>query len=296
MSGRVLVVGATGTQGGAVVDALLDAGEVDVRGLTRDTGSDAAHRLADRGVRVVAGDLSDPTTLGPAFDGVDAVFHPSFGADEVQFARHVVEAAREAAVAHLVVSTGGNCDDRPGVPHVDAKADVEVLVRSSDLDWTILRPHTFYSNLAMQAGALAQGLFPYPLAEGARLVLVAPADIGRLAARAIAEPGRFIGETFELAGESLTLEELAATFADHLGRPVEPVRLTPAEFVAGMGAPPAFERFVAWQSEPQPTDTERLASEFDFETTTLAAYLEREWPEGGLPAPPRPPSGAPGGR
>lgn len=295
MSGRVLVVGATGTQGGAVVDALLADGRT-VRGLTRDATSEAARRLADRGVEVVAGDLSDPTTLGAAFDGIDTVFHPSFGADEVQFARHVVEVAREAGVAHLVVSTGGNCDDRPGVPHVDAKADVEDLVHESGLRYTLIRPHTFYSNLAMQAGALAQGRFPYPLAEGARLALVDPSDIGRLAARAIADPDRFAGETFELAGEALTLEELAATFADHLGRPVEPVRLTPAEFVAGMGAPPAFERFVAWQSEPQPTDTERLASEFDFETTSLAAYLEREWPEDDLPEPPQPPSGAPGGR
>ena len=296
MTRRVLVVGTTGTQGGSVVDALLSAGDHEIRGLTRDPTSDAARRLADRGIEVVAGDLSDPATLAAAFDGVDAVFHPSFGASEVTFARNVVDAAREAGVAHLVVSTGGDCGDRPGVPHVDAKADVEELVHESGLAYTVIRPHTFYSNLAMQAGALAQGRFPYPLAEEARLELVDPADIGRLAAQAIADPDRFAGETFELAGDSLTLEELAATFADHLGRPVEPVRLTPAEFVAGMGAPPAFERFLAWQSEPHPTDTDRLASEFDFETTTLAEYLDREWPEDGPPTPPRPPSGAPGGR
>jgi uncharacterized protein YbjT (DUF2867 family) len=181
------------------------------------------------------------------------------------------------------------------VPHVDAKADVEELVQESGLDWTMLRPHTFYSNLAMQAGALAQGRFPYPLAEGSRLALVDPRDIGRLAARAVADPDGFAGETFELAGEALTLEELAATFADYLGRPVDPVRLTPAEFVAEMGAPPAFERFLAWQSEPHPIDTERLASEYEFETTSLANYLTREWPEADLPTPPRSPSGAPGG-
>jgi uncharacterized protein YbjT (DUF2867 family) len=291
---RVLVVGATGTQGGATVDALLADGHA-VRGLTRDATSDAARRLADRGVEVVASDLSDPAMLGPAFDGCDAVFHPSFGADEVGYARNVLAAARDAGVAHLVVSTGGNCDDRPGVPHVDAKADVEELVQESGLDWTMLRPHTFYSNLAMQAGALAQGRFPYPLAEGSRLALVDPRDIGRLAARAVADPDGFAGETFELAGEALTLEELAATFADYLGRPVDPVRLTPAEFVAEMGAPPAFERFLAWQSEPHPIDTERLASEYEFETTSLANYLTREWPEADLPTPPRSPSGAPGG-
>jgi uncharacterized protein YbjT (DUF2867 family) len=289
---KVLVVGATGTQGGAVVNALLET-EAAVRGLTRNATSDRARTLAERGVDVVAGDLSNPSTLGPVFEGIDAAFHPSFGADEVTYAEHVVEAAREAGLAHLVVSTGGNCDDRPGVPHVDAKADVEELVRGSGLRYTLLRPHTFYSNLAMQAPAVAQGRFPYPLAEGARLTLVDPADIGRLAAQAFAEPERFAGETIELAGEALTLSELAETFASVLDRPVEPVRLTPAEFVASMGAPPAFERFIEWQSEPHPTDTDRLREAFDFEPTTLHEYLEREWADG-LPMPPGPPSGASG--
>jgi uncharacterized protein YbjT (DUF2867 family) len=289
---RVLVVGATGRQGGGVVDALLGDG-YRVVGLSRDAGSDAARALEGRGVEVVEGDLAHRASLDRAFEGATAAFHPSFGGDEVAYARNVVGAAREAGVEHLVVSTGGNCDDRPGVPHVDAKADVEDLVRGSGLRYTLVRPHTFYSNLAMQAPALAEGRFPYPLAEGARLTLVDPADVARLTSRVLSEPDRFAGETFELAGDVLTLEELAATFADHLDREVEPVRLTPAEFVASMGAPPAFERFIEWQSEPHPTDTDRLAGEFEFEPTRLAEYLEREWDDG-LSEPPGPPSGAPG--
>jgi uncharacterized protein YbjT (DUF2867 family) len=143
----------------------------------------------------------------------------------------------------------------------------------------------------MQAGALREGRFPYPLAEGARLSLVDPRDIGRLAARAFAGPDRFVGETFELAGDALTLAELAATFADVHGYDVEPIQMEPAAFVERLGAPPSFRRFLEWQSEPHPTDVDRLREAFDFRPTTLREYLEREWADGTvqLPEPPGPP-------
>lgn len=54
----------------------------------------------------------------------------------------------------LVVSTGGNCDEWPGVPHVDTKADVEATVREGGVPAAILRPHTFTSNFRMQAAAI----------------------------------------------------------------------------------------------------------------------------------------------
>ena len=63
---RVLVTGATGNQGGAVVDYLLASNtEFDVRGLTRNASSEAAQALEDRGVTMVEGDLNEPETLRP---------------------------------------------------------------------------------------------------------------------------------------------------------------------------------------------------------------------------------------
>ncbi|MFC6940327.1 NmrA/HSCARG family protein [Salinirubellus sp. GCM10025818] len=297
---RVLVVGATGTQGGSVIDALLDGeyGEFEVRGLTRDATGERARALAARGVELVEGDLADPSGLARSLEGVGGVFYPSFGGDrEATYGRNVVDAARGAGVTHLVVSTGGNCDDRPGIPHVDTKADVEDYLRESGVPATVLRPHTFTSNLRMQAPAIREGRFPYPLAGGAQLALVDPRDVGRLAARAFADPDRFVGETFELAGDALTLEELAAAFADVLGREVEPVRITPAAFVERLGAPDSFRRFIEWQSEPHPTDTDRLREAFDFRPATLREYLQQEW-TAGIPESPTRADGAtrPGAR
>lgn len=72
----VLVVGATGQQGGSVVKALLSSGRTDlaVRALTRNTTSVPAYRLADRGVQLVKGDLLDPESLAQALVGVDAAY------------------------------------------------------------------------------------------------------------------------------------------------------------------------------------------------------------------------------
>jgi uncharacterized protein YbjT (DUF2867 family) len=290
---RVLVVGATGRQGGSVVDALLAplptetdavaALDPTVLGLTRDAGSDAARGLADRGVTLVEADLGAPDSLAAAVAEAapDAVFGYTVGmgrADEREQGRNLVDAVA-ATDARLVLSTGGFCDDRPGVEHVDAKADVEEYCheRLPTDRVTVLRPHTFTSNFERQRPALAAGRLPYPLAPGARLTLVDPRDVGRLAVRALADPARFAGETFELAGEALTLPEMAEAFAAVVGHAVEPVHVTPAEFVERMGAPPSFARFLEWQGEPHPTDADRLRESFDFETGTLRAYLERAW-------------------
>jgi uncharacterized protein YbjT (DUF2867 family) len=69
----IAVAGATGNQGGSVVQALLE-GDVRVRALVRDPGKPAAQALAARDVELTVGDLTDPASLDAFFDGVDAVF------------------------------------------------------------------------------------------------------------------------------------------------------------------------------------------------------------------------------
>ncbi|KAG5745334.1 hypothetical protein H9Q70_011966 [Fusarium xylarioides] len=72
----ILVVGATGQQGGGVVKALLSSGRTDlvVRALTRNPTSGPAYSLAYRGVQLVKGDLLDPESLARALGGADAAY------------------------------------------------------------------------------------------------------------------------------------------------------------------------------------------------------------------------------
>ena len=71
--GPVLVTGATGRQGGAVVEHLLRAG-IPVRALCRDPSSARARGLSDRGVPVVAADLDRPASIVRALEGAAGVF------------------------------------------------------------------------------------------------------------------------------------------------------------------------------------------------------------------------------
>lgn len=279
---RILVVGAIGTQGGTVVDALQPESndEREVYGLTRSPESGAARALADRGVTIVAGDLTDRDAMDEALSGMNAAFGVTTGmggGDEREQGDTLVAAAEESGISHLVMSTGGNCDDRPGIPHIDAKADIEERIGESNLQATVLRPHSFTSNFEAQREAIETGELPYPMGPDDRRTLVDPADIGRLAARAFDDPNRFAGETIELAADSYTFAEVAAAFSEVVGHEVEPVSVSVETFVERMGAPPSFARFFEWQNESHPFDPDRLPEEFDFEPTDLKGYLEREW-------------------
>ena len=74
MAKIILVTGATGLQGGSVVRALLRRGGFTVRALTRDVQGPRAKALAEKGVEVMAGDLSDRASLDAALRGAHGVF------------------------------------------------------------------------------------------------------------------------------------------------------------------------------------------------------------------------------
>ncbi|PSQ42205.1 hypothetical protein BRD17_09145 [Halobacteriales archaeon SW_7_68_16] len=264
----VLVVGATGRQGGSVVDHLLSEPSVRVAALTRRPESDAARALADRGVEVLAGDLTDPQSLRGTVEGVDAVFGlaaAGTGRTERRQGSNLVNAAEAAGVDHVVFSSWGHADDRPGIDHVDAKHDVERQLAAADVTGTVVRPHTFTTTLARQRGAIERGAFRFPLRPGVALPLTDPDDVGRFVARAVTDPERFGGHTVELAGEALTIGGMAATFEAVLDRPIEAVPEEPRG--------PFSEWLTAGHAEV--IDPEGVADRFDVRTRTLREYLER---------------------
>src|SRR4029077_20033487 len=105
----VLVTGATGKQGSAVVEALLARGH-QVRALTRNPASPSANRLRQQGVEIAVGDFSDHDSLVRAARGADAVYAMSTpyeqGAEkEIAQGMSITDAAKAAGVAHLVYSS-----------------------------------------------------------------------------------------------------------------------------------------------------------------------------------------------
>src|SRR4030088_228194 len=188
----ILITGVTGNQGGAVAQALQDAG-FHLRGLTRKPEGEPAAALARSGVDVVKGDLDDEATLRPALAGAWGVFGVQnageAGAEQEEAqGKRLATLAREAGVEHYVYTSVGSAHKRTGVPHFDSKWRIEETVR--DLRFpshVILRPVFFMENLlapfSLQGSTLAWALGP-----GTELQMIAGDDIGWFGARAFMGP------------------------------------------------------------------------------------------------------------
>lgn len=216
----IVVLGATGQQGGAVARSLAADGRWQVRALSRHPDSDTARHLAADGIRVVVGDMDDPASLQAAFAGAHGVFSVQ-GTDrggEVETRRGiaVADAAQAAGVGHFIYASVGGAERRSGVPHFESKWRVEEHIRGIGLPASIVRPAFFMENFlkpSLRAVLLAL-LRAYVPAEKP-LQMIATADIGKWVAHAFAHPGVFIGKAEEIAGDELDRAQIIAAFGRH---------------------------------------------------------------------------------
>jgi len=225
----MLVLGATGGQGGAVVNALLARG-TQVRALVRDTAAGAARRLANRGVGVVGGSLQDEASLAAGMDGVAGVFALTtpFEAGveaEVEQGRAILAAARRARVSHLVFSSVAGANQHSGVPHFDSKAVIESELGAGNVPYTIVGPTYFFDNALGGADRIRSGVLDLPLAPDRSLQQLARPDLGAFAAGVLHNPASFLGQRIELASDAPTPAQMATALSTALGRPVRHERV-----------------------------------------------------------------------
>jgi uncharacterized protein YbjT (DUF2867 family) len=257
----VLVIGATGQQGGAAARALLERGRA-VRALVRDENKPAARLLGEAGASLVTRDLDDPGSLRAAMSSVSGVFlaltmmtGPRVTlegvAAEERRGKAVADLAAETGIGHLVYSSIGGAGQHTGIPHVDSKTRIEEHITGLRLPATILRPVSFMDNFAsfnrpvLDDGALAIGL---ALRPDTRLPLVATGDIGVFAAMAFEDPGRYLGRHVELAGDCLTGPQIADVFAGACGLPAR-FRQVPIEQLRAFD--PEVARMFEWLDSAQ---------------------------------------------
>jgi uncharacterized protein YbjT (DUF2867 family) len=223
----VLVAGATGRQGGAVVRNMLPKGWK-LRALTRNPGSPAASDLQRQGGEVVQGDLDDPASLERAVRGVYGVYsvqdYWTIGAKrEVQQGKNIADAAKKAGVAHFVYSSVGGAERNSGIDHWEAKWEIEKHIRQLGLAATILRPVAFMENYYIDQVeiGLLKGKLTDPVRRDKKYQTIATDDIGAFVALAFERPDPFIGMELEIAGSELTNPEAAEVFSRVLGKPVK---------------------------------------------------------------------------
>jgi uncharacterized protein YbjT (DUF2867 family) len=223
----ILVTGATGRQGGALVKHLL-AAQWRVRALTRNPGGRAAKELAASGVEVVQGDMDNVESLRAAMNGVYGVYSVqdfwTVGARrEIQQGKNMADAARAAGAEHFVYSSVGGAERNSGISHWETKWEVENYIRKLGLRATMLRPAAFMENYyidAVEIGIL-KGKLADPIRGNKPYQTIAADNIGAFAALAFQKPKDFIGLELEIAGSELTNLEAAQVFSRVLGRPVK---------------------------------------------------------------------------
>ena len=211
----VLVSGATGNQGGAVVQALLESGHK-VRALTRNPDSPRARQLAEQGVELIRGNFDDAESLGRALQGIDSFYlmgsPQEVGVEgEAKQGIKLANAAKTANVGHLVYGSVANADLNTGIPHFESKFRVERHITSLGIPFSISAPVYFMDNViapwsieGLKSGRIAQAM---PADRSLQQVSVR--NIGELVASLINRRESVFGESFDFAGDELSGEESA---------------------------------------------------------------------------------------
>ncbi|KAI1306590.1 hypothetical protein F5Y03DRAFT_134826 [Xylaria venustula] len=249
MAKSILVTGATGKQGGAVIQALLSGNAEDytILAVTRDISSTAAKRLSSKypSIKLVQGDLDDVPSLLKEAQNVAGL--PIWGVYSVQVSmgkgvtsegeisqgKALIHESIKAGVKHFVYSSverGGDdasWDNPTPIPHFRTKWEIEHYLRDAtatgepgeSMGWTILRPVAFMDNLApgfptqVFMAALRNWLGDKPMQW------IATKDIGVFAAKAFINPKKWDRKAVGLAGDELTFDGMCESFEGVTGLP-----------------------------------------------------------------------------
>ncbi len=188
----VLVVGATGSLGGQVVDRLLDRGKK-VRALVRPS-SDAG-KLEAKGVEIARGDMLDLDSLVAAMTGAAAVITTAAGYTGKNKNAHEIDtrgnanlaiAASKTGVPRFVLTSILTSDQTPGVPHFWHKKLAEDKLEELNVPFVALRPGAFFDQIARLGGdPFEKGRIIWLGSKSVPLTFVLTSDLATYLAEAV---------------------------------------------------------------------------------------------------------------
>lgn len=260
----IAVLGATGAQGGGLVRAIQadKSGEFLARAITRNPSSEQARALAALGAEVVAADADDEVSLRAAFDEAWGAFcvtffweHFSPEKEAAQVAA-MARCAKGAGLQHVVWSTLEDSrkwipleDDRMPtllgkykVPHFDAKGESDHFFTDAGVPVTFLLASFYWENFIYFGSGPKRGpdgvlALNFPLGDK-KFPSIGVEDIGRCAYSIFRDSAKWIGKRVGVAGEHLTMAEMAAIFTEVLGEEVR-YNDVPPEVYRSFGFPGA---------------------------------------------------------
>jgi uncharacterized protein YbjT (DUF2867 family) len=262
----IVVLGATGAQGGGLARAILNDPEspFQVRAVTRTSGSDKAAELKRLGAEVVEADLDDVASLKRAFDGAYGAFcvtnfweHFSGDKENAQ-AENLAEAAQAAGLQHVIWSSFTDTrdwlplsddrmpvlQDKYNVPHFYAKGEAHAYFTDRGVPTTFLLTSYYWENMIYfgtgpQRGPDGVLALTMPMGDK-KLSGMTSEDIGKAAYGIFKQGDQYIGKTVGVAGEHLSGQEMADALSKALGEDVR-YNEVPADVYRSFGFPGADE-------------------------------------------------------
>lgn len=217
----ILITGASGKTGRAVIDKLAGSGQAVCALVRRPEQREA---LLQSGVsEVIIGDLESQADLALATRGATAIYHicPNMHPAEVTIGQTLIEAARSNGVRRIIYHSVLHPQTQ-AMPHHWNKLRMEELLFESGLEFTILQPCAYMQNvLAYRKSIVEEGRYRVPYAVGTRISMVDLNDVAEVAAKVLTEAGHS-GAIYELVGsEALSQSEVAQILGETLGRPLQ---------------------------------------------------------------------------
>lgn len=253
MSRTLAVVGATGKQGGAVINFILNDPELSkqytLRGITRDPNSEASKALKDRGVEVVQGDLADQASMKKAFTGAQYLFFmttPAWTATDLKPELEIIKKTADTAVAagieYIIFSSLPSITDMSGGKYTlnhpfDAKAEGEKYIRTLPIKKAFVRLAFFLENITQvplwQPAKDSEGnwVTSLQLSPQTRIPWIdSCSNTGSFVGAILAEPEKYDGVTFDAAEGFYSMEELVAIESKAWGKDIKYKQISPEEF------------------------------------------------------------------
>lgn len=232
-SKKILVAGVEGRAGWFIVPELLSEGH-EVRIIAEAT--DNMNEFTAPHVDIVKGSIGNAEELRKALDGMDGVClmmmpHEKDAALEALHGKTVIDACREMGMRHFVYVSICCADRSTRVPHLEAMGMVEEHLKRSGLSYTILRPAWYMENFLSKRylSSIEKGVLAMPLRPDRTLDLVSASDVGRVVAEAFTVPDKFKEREIDLAGDRLTMEEIAEEISRVMPKEVVYKQVSPGD-------------------------------------------------------------------
>ncbi|CAG8051846.1 unnamed protein product [Penicillium olsonii] len=295
MSSTVFVCGATGTQGGALIDHLLKT-DTRIHAVTRNSDSKAAQRLKTLGVTITEGDFDHEESFKNSMSNCTTLFlnlTPNMMDLNASFeqACRVLRVAKSAGIKHIVYASATSADDPSRFTAWDPtnmvgammlnKQAIENEVRTAGFDtWTILRPAVFMTNFlspmaTMYQGLTETGVLTTAYAPDTILPMVDPNDIGKFAAAAVLDPTKFNQQGIPIVSEFLGVDSLMQCLSRVTGREFKVVHLSDEEINAQKSTNPFICGQLMSRNMASLVDSKEI-SKWNISLGTWEEFLQRE--------------------